>query len=197
MHRQDILNLLDDYDTRFLDEASHVARARRWIMTHEEIFNRENPVHVTASAWVVNPARTHIFMVHHGKHHQWFQPGGHADGDNDVLRVALKEASEESGLDMAHIRLLHRKVFDVDIHAVPTAHAVPEHAHIDIRFLVEMDDDVPVPGSHESHEVRWIPLREVAAMSRLRSTHRMLEKTRHLMNPVRQRGSAQAQPGFG
>ena len=189
MHRQDILRLLNGYSTSFMDEAGHIARARRWIMSHEEIFDRAHPVHVTASAWVVNPSRSHIFMVHHGKLHQWFQPGGHADGDNDVLRVALKEVSEESGLDLTYIRLLSDAVFDVDIHTVPTTNAAPAHSHIDIRFLVEMDDSIPVPGSHESHEVRWIPMREVAALSRFRSTHRMLEKTRHFMNATRHRAS--------
>lgn len=187
MQRQPLLGLLNDYSTTFMDEAGYVARARRWILAHEQIFDRAHPIHVTASAWVINPSRTHVFMVHHGKLHQWFQPGGHADGDHDVLRVAMKEVSEESGLDASHIRLLSDAVFDVDIHTVPTTDAAPAHSHIDIRFIVEMDDSIPVPGSHESHEVRWIPMREVAAMSRLRSTNRMLEKTRHLMNLIRQR----------
>ena len=190
MHRQDILRLLDNHQTQFMDEAGYIARARRWILTHEEIFDRANTIHVTASAWVVNPSRTHVFMVHHGKLHEWFQPGGHADGDHDVLRVAMKEVMEESGMDPAHIRLLSQDVFDVDIHTVPATRGAPTHSYIDIRFLVEMDDDVPVPGSHESHEVRWIPLREVAGMSRWRSTHRMIEKTRQLKNITRQRVSA-------
>jgi 8-oxo-dGTP pyrophosphatase MutT (NUDIX family) len=191
MHRQHILDLLDNYSTGFPDEAGYIARARRWIMSHEAIFERGHPIHVTASAWVLNPSRSHVFMVHHGKLHQWFQPGGHADGETDVLRVALREVNEESGLDSRHIRLLCDDIFDVDIHTVPTTDAAPAHSHIDIRFLVEMDDHVTVPGSHESHEVRWIPLREVAGMSRLRSTHRMLEKTRQLMNPARHRAVAQ------
>lgn len=187
MHRQDILRLLDDYKTPFMDEAGYVVRARRWVMEHEDIFERTNPVHVTASAWVVNPDRTRVFMVHHGKLHQWFQPGGHADGDNDVLRVALKEVAEESGLDPAYITLLSDQVFDIDIHTVPTTPAAPAHAHIDIRYLVEVDDRIPVPGSQESHEVRWFDLYEVSAFSKNRSTNRMLEKTRHLRNMIRQR----------
>jgi len=187
MHRLDLLRLLDDYNSPFMDETGHVVRARRWVTEHEDIFERTNPVHVTGSAWVVNPARTRVFMVHHGKLHQWFQPGGHADGDNDVLRVALKEASEESGLDPLHIGLVSDRIFDVDIHTVPTTGAAPAHSHIDIRFLVEADDSLPVPGSHESHEVRWFDLYEVSGFSRNRSTNRMLEKTRHLRNMTRQR----------
>ena len=190
MHRQDILRLLNTYCTPFMDEAGFVARAKRWVMAHEEIFNREHPIHVTGSAWVVNPDRTRIFMVHHGKLHQWFQPGGHADGDSDVLQVALKETSEESGLDPSHIRLLSEQIFDVDIHTVPATDYAPAHDHIDIRFLVEADDDLPIPGSHESHEVRWIDIYQVSNFSRLRSTNRMLEKTRHLRNVIRNRAAS-------
>lgn len=154
-------------------------------MDNPQIFERAQSIHVTASAWVVNPARSRVLMVHHGKLHQWFQPGGHADGDNDVMRVALREASEESGLDETHIRLLSEQIFDVDIHWVPDTEKAPAHGHIDIRFLVEADDSLSVPGSDESHEVRWIDLHEVSAYSRLRSTWRMLDKTRRLRGSQR------------
>ena len=107
------------------------------------------------------------------------------DGDNDVMRVALREASEESGLDETHIRLLSEQIFDVDIHWVPDTEKAPAHGHIDIRFLVEADDSLSVPGSDESHEVRWIDLHEVSAYSRLRSTWRMLDKTRRLRGSQR------------
>lgn len=180
MHRQDILNLLDRYSPRYVEESAFIARGRRFIMENENIFERSQPMHITASAWVVNPARDRVFMVHHGKLHQWFQPGGHADGDHDVIRVALKEASEESGADPSHIRLLSDEIFDVDIHWVPTTAAAPAHGHVDIRFLVEVDDDVPMPGSHESHEVAWVDLRDVSRYNNNRSTHRMVEKTRRM-----------------
>jgi 8-oxo-dGTP pyrophosphatase MutT (NUDIX family) len=190
MHRQDLLNLLNQYSTRFLEEAGYVARSRRLILQDEKIFDRAQPMHVTGSAWVVNPARDRVFMVHHGKLHQWFQPGGHADGDPDVLRVALKEASEESGVDLSHLRLLSEQIFDVDIHWVPTTETAPAHGHVDIRFLVEIDDSVPIPGSHESHEVAWIDLYDVSRYNNSRSTHRMIEKTRQLRNLMFERRSA-------
>ena len=180
MHRQDLLNLLAQYRPVFVEESAFVDRSRRMIMQDEKIFDREQPMHVTGSAWVVNPSRSRVFMVHHGKLHEWFQPGGHADGDPDVLRVALKEASEESGVDLSHIRLLSDQVFDVDIHQVPTTEAAPGHGHVDIRFLIEIDDSLPIPGSHESHEVSWIDLRDVPRYNNNRSTYRMVEKTRRM-----------------
>lgn len=192
MHREDLLKLLDDHETHFMEEAGYVQRARRWILANPKIFDRKQSTHVTASAWVVNPDCTRVFMVHHGRLHQWFQPGGHADGDNDVMRVALREASEESGLDAEHIRLQSQRIFDVDIHWVPDTEVAPAHGHIDIRFLVEADDGLPVPGSHESHEVRWIALHEATTYNSNRSTWRMVEKTRRLRRALQQGQSIDA-----
>jgi 8-oxo-dGTP pyrophosphatase MutT (NUDIX family) len=180
MHRQDLLNLLSQYRPTFVEESAFVSRGRRMILQDEKIFERAQPMHVTGSAWVVNPSRSRIFMVHHGKLHRWFQPGGHADGDPDVLRVALKEASEESGVDPSNIRLLSEQIFDVDIHQVPTTEVAPAHGHVDIRFLIEIDDSLPIPGSHESHEVSWIDLKDVPRYNNNRSTYRMVEKTRRM-----------------
>ena len=181
MHRRELLDLLDAHETRFMEEAAYVARAREFVRTHEDCFDRNLwPGHVTGSAWVVNPARDQALLLHHRKHDQWFQPGGHADGDADILRVALRETSEETGLDALHIRLADDAVFDVDIHTIPAINGDPRHEHIDVRFLVEMDDDLAIPGNDESHQVLWVPLPQVARFNNNRSTHRMVEKTRRL-----------------
>jgi 8-oxo-dGTP pyrophosphatase MutT (NUDIX family) len=164
-----------------MDEAAYVRRAIEYIENNPGCFEREHgPVHVTGSAWVVNPDRSCVLLVHHGKLHEWYQPGGHADGDPDVLRVALREATEESGVDDEHIHLVTPEVFDVDIHMIPASTAAPAHGHIDIRFLLEIDDVHDVPGSHESHEVRWIELHRVSSYNNNRSTYRMIEKTRQM-----------------
>jgi 8-oxo-dGTP pyrophosphatase MutT (NUDIX family) len=181
MHRSELLSLLDAHETRFMEEAAYVARARQFILAHEKCFHRDLwPGHVTGSAWVVNPSRDRVLLLHHRKHDQWFQPGGHADGDADILRVVLRETSEETGLDPSHIRLADDAVFDVDIHAVAAGNGDPRHEHIDIRFLVEMDDDLAIPGNDESHQVLWVPLPQVARFNNNRSTHRMVEKIRRL-----------------
>ena len=162
-----------------MDEAGYVARARAFVEVHPDCFNREHlPGHVTGSAWVVSPDRQRVLMMHHRKHDQWFQPGGHADGDADILRVALRETAEESGIDPAHVHLLDNAVFDVDIHTIPASERGPRHEHVDIRFLVEIDDSLPVPGSDESHDVLWVDLLHVSSFNNNRSTYRMVEKTR-------------------
>jgi len=185
MHRQELLSLLHQHQTRFMEEAGFVVRAIRMVETYSDVFYRELwPAHVTGSAWVVNPARTHALMMHHKKHDQWFQPGGHADGDHDIVRVALRETSEETGLDISKIRLVGDDVFDVDIHMIPAMQGEPQHEHVDIRFLVEIDDQLPIPGNDESHDVLWIGLNQVSRYNNNRSTYRMVEKTRRMRNSM-------------
>jgi len=179
MHRQQLLDLLRQYRTRFMDEAGFRVRAIDFVERHEDCFFRELwPVHVTGSTWVVNSRRDKVLLLHHKKLDQWFQPGGHADGDADILKVALKETSEETGLDPGHIRLVSGNVFDVDIHTIQANAHDPRHEHIDVRFLVEIDDSVVVPGNDESHDVVWVSLNQVSRYNNNRSTYRMLEKTR-------------------
>jgi 8-oxo-dGTP pyrophosphatase MutT (NUDIX family) len=180
MHRQELLNLIDKHQSRFMEESAYVRRATTMINNDPDIFERSSYYHVTGSAWVVNPARTRVLMMHHKKYNQWFQFGGHADGDADVIRVALKETAEETGIDPSQIRLLSEIVFDLDMHEVPDTPSAPAHGHVDVRFLVEIDDSLPVPGNDESHQVLWLPLMEVSRFNNNRSTYRMVEKTRQM-----------------
>jgi 8-oxo-dGTP pyrophosphatase MutT (NUDIX family) len=181
MHRQELITLLQNYRTRFNTEAGYVSRIRHFVEQHEDCFDSHLwPGHVTGSAWVVNPARDRALLLHHRKHDQWFQPGGHADGDHDILRVALRETHEETGLPREQIHLVSEEIFDVDIHRIPRSELGPAHMHYDIRFLIEIDDRLPVPGNDESHQVLWVPLEEVSRFNNNLSTYRMLEKTRRM-----------------
>ena len=87
MHRNDLLNMLTHYHSRFMEEEAYVRRAIDFIHQHESIFDRETPIHITGSAWVVSPDCEQVLLMHHRKLNQWFQPGGHADGEPDILRV--------------------------------------------------------------------------------------------------------------
>jgi 8-oxo-dGTP pyrophosphatase MutT (NUDIX family) len=191
MHRNELLNMLQNYRPRFMDEVVYVRRAIDYIQANEDVFERAALLHVTASAWVVSPDREKVLLMHHRKYGHWFQLGGHADGDPDVIRVALKECAEETGLDPAQIKLIDTAIFDLDLHDVPRIGQVQAHGHIDIRFVVEIDDSLSIPGNNESHEVKWIPVYEVLHYNNFRSTYRMLEKTRSLRNwqniPLQQR----------
>ncbi len=184
MHRSTLIGLLLQHRTPFNIEAGYVARALRFIERHPDCFDRELTAgHVTGSVWVVNPTRDRVLLLHHGKHFQWFQPGGHADSDHDILRVALRETQEETGLPAEYIHLVSNLLFDVDVHIIPHSERGPQHRHYDMRFLVEIDDRLDIPGSHESNAVAWVDLADVPRYNNNLSTLRMLEKTRRLPKP--------------
>ena len=82
------------------------------------------------------------------------------------------------------------EVFDVDVHSIAASGHDPQHEHIDIRFLVEIDDSLPVPGNDESHEVLWVRLNDVSAYNNNRSTWRMTEKIRRLRGQFAQKKTA-------
>ncbi len=181
MHRQALLQLLADYKTPHMEEAAMVNRTRHFIVQHSNCFDRQLASgHVTGSAWVINPAYSHVLMLHHRKLGLWLQPGGHADGDTDIIRVVLKETAEESGVDIQQIKLLSENIFDVDVHTVHDSEHDFRHEHFDIRFLLEIDDSLPIPGNNESHEIGWVPLNQVSHFNNAISLRRMVQKTREL-----------------
>lgn len=146
-----------------------------FVEKHENCFDRELLIgHVTASAWIVNPERTHVLLMHHRKLDRWFQPGGHCDGDPDVQAAAIKETYEETGLA---VKTDTRQIFDVDVHIIPERKAVPEHKHYDIRFLfsAEMEEE-ELGKNDEANAVRWIPLDRVYEYNSGESIMRMLRK---------------------
>jgi len=131
--------------------------------------------HITASTWIVNPARTAALLTHHAKLGIWVQLGGHTDEGEDWLTAAVREAREESGLEA--LTLVIPRLFDLDIHEIPARPGVPAHDHYDLRFLVEADDAVPLVVSDESLDLAWVPLSDLDRYTTEASQHRMARKT--------------------
>jgi 8-oxo-dGTP pyrophosphatase MutT (NUDIX family) len=178
MIRADVLGLLRAHLARPLEahEAAMTADTIRFVEAHGDCFQRScRPGHLTGSAWVVDPARTKVVLTHHRKLDRWLQLGGHADGDPDLLAVALREAREEAGL--TRLRPLAAELFDVDRHRIPARGADPEHWHYDLRFLIEADSAEPLVVSDESHAVAWVALDEVSRRNPSESMARMVRKT--------------------
>lgn len=130
--------------------------------------------HVTGSAWIVCPRRRRVLLTHHRKLHKWLQLGGHSDGDSNTLRVAKREAEEESGL---MVKAIDERVFDIDIHTIPARGVEPEHKHYDIRFLFEADDSAPLTVSDESIDLRWLAIEDLSSLTSEESVLRMARKT--------------------
>jgi len=174
MNRIELINHLKQYQSSFQEEKDFADRFLS-LLSHPACFERSHlPGHITGSAWIVDVSRKHVLLVHHAKLNKWVQPGGHADGDEDILRVALKEAEEETGLNKFNI--VFDQPFDVDIHLIPKRVDFPEHFHYDVRFLLEADSSERVHVSEESHDVKWISLEELERYNQERSVIRMKEK---------------------
>lgn len=110
--------------------------------------------HMTGSAWLLNPAGDKALLTLHHNLQRWMQTGGHADGDPDILRVALKEAEEESGI--TGIVPISGEIFDIDIHLIPArpAKGEPAHYHYDVRYLLRAPHE-QYAISHESDDLAW------------------------------------------
>ncbi len=174
MHRQDLLQLLQNYCPEDENESTMVLETQRFIEQNPLCFERTLPAgHITASAWVVSPDRQKVLLMHHKKLDRWFQPGGHCDGDPDVRRVALKETEEETG---ALGQMAGNGIFDVDVHLIPANAKEDAHFHYDIRFLVEADPATKPAANAESKEVRWVLMSNVPSFNSSESILRMQRK---------------------
>lgn len=129
------------------------ARVLDLIEDHLNIAERTcRPGHLTGSAFVVDPAFGRALLMFHRKLQMWLQPGGHADGDMNLAHVALREATEETGIDGLFVVT---PAIDVDIHRVdpPKEDA---HLHLDVRFLVLAPPGAVPKGNHESEALKWV-----------------------------------------
>lgn len=157
-------------------EAATAADMIGFVENHDDCLLRScRPGHLTGSAWIVSPDLRRTLLTHHHKLDKWLQLGGHADGDGDLLAVALREAREESGL--GSVVALSAAVFDVDRHWIPPRQTDAGHFHYDLRFIFSADPDEPLLVSSESKDLAWVDLAGVAALNPEESIARMVRKT--------------------
>ena len=119
--------------------------------------------HFTASCWIVNPERTKVLMAYHNLYRSWAWLGGHADGEEDLLAVALREANEESGIEAVPVS---PEIFSLEIlHVAPHVKRgkfVCAHQHLNATYLLDADDRAPIRRKpHENSAVGWLEAGEV------------------------------------
>jgi len=165
----DIREAIQSYIPFNEQEEADKALILDFLSKNDDAFYRSNlAAHMTASAWVVNPARDKVLMVYHKIYDSWSWTGGHADGDEDLARVALREVKEETGVKSA--RLLSGDIFSlesltVDGHEKHGAY-VPSHLHLNVTYLLEADDgDALTVCEEENSSVRWFGLEEALLAS--------------------------------
>jgi 8-oxo-dGTP pyrophosphatase MutT (NUDIX family) len=176
MKRNLILKLLKKYQP--LEEEGDIKNTLiEFIKANSNCFDRELDYgHITGSSWLLNKTGDKALLLHHKKLDKWLQPGGHADGDGDVLAVAIKEAKEESGI--SDIESLQQDIFDIDIHLIPANTREKEHFHYDIRFLLQVKNDEEGQISEESKGMSLISKNEENLHNIDKSIKRMIKKWR-------------------
>lgn len=141
----------------------------KYIEMFDDILTRDNElIHLTSSAFVVNKERSKALMVHHNIYNSWSWTGGHADGEQDLLFVAIKEAREETGL--VRVNPAAEDILSLDIIPVlghmKRGEYVSPHLHISIAYLLEADESDPLfVKPDENSAVRWIPIDDVESYS--------------------------------
>lgn len=174
--RDELTQTLKGYHSNFQDELRFVPQFLELLQSPRSFHRDHLPGHITASAWIVDENKTHTLLVHHAKLNKWLQPGGHADGDENVLNVATREVNEETGV--TNLTLFVPGIFDLDIHPIPARKDFPEHLHYDIRFAFTVSQQEKLKISDESHDLKWVNLREVPTISQQNpSILRMIRKT--------------------
>ena len=186
------------YRDQWQGDADVVAQFEDFARSHADAFERSNLIgHFTGSAWLVSADGDRVLLMHHRKLDRWLQPGGHADGDTDLARVALREAEEETGLVGLRV---DGDIFDIDRHRIaghvlvtcpdgpasPSAFAPgersparadePEHWHYDVRYVVRASADESFVVNAESHALAWRPVDAVAADETLDASLRWMAR---------------------
>ena len=182
MDRSEFRTLLAGLD---LSESPEEAPLRERMLalvdsTPDCFFRSSFPAHFTGSALVLSADGKLALLNHHKKLDRWMQFGGHCDGDEDILRVARREALEESGI--ADLCVVSGVPFDLDIHEIPArpAQDEPAHFHFDVRFLLKAPPGARFAVSEESIELRWFTLEEMLALPMSSGMQRLAQKWKKL-----------------
>lgn len=142
----------------------------RYINTFDNILTRENEfVHFTASSWAVNKERTKVLMIYHNIYQSWAWTGGHSDGEADLLKVAIKELKEETGVQDVKV-LNNEDIFSLEILTVDghvkRGNYVSSHLHLNLTYLLEVDEkEILHVKEDENSGVKWVPIDEVKNVS--------------------------------
>jgi len=140
-----------------------------YMETQANVLSRLNEIaHFTASAWVLNREHSKVLMIYHNMYNSWSWTGGHADNEEDLRAVAIRELKEETGVK--YVKLLQEGVFSLEILVVEghekRGEYVPSHLHFNLTYLLEADESEELSVKpDENSGVRWFTPEDAAAAS--------------------------------
>ncbi|MBL4934685.1 NUDIX hydrolase [Clostridium sp. YIM B02515] len=146
----------------------------------DDVLTRNNEIaHITSSAFVVNKNKDKVLMVHHNIYNSWSWTGGHADGEEDLLTVAIREVREETGVKSVYP--VTKDIFSIDILTVvghiKKGNYVAPHLHLSIAYLLEADEQEALTiKEDENSGVRWVPIDKVNEYSNEAHMQKVYEK---------------------
>lgn len=150
------------------------------LSVYEDLLTRDNELaHITSSGFVINRNRNKALMVHHNIYQSWSWTGGHADGNGDLLSVAIQEVREETGIK--NIRPVTEEMISLDILPVfghiKRGRYVAPHLHLSVAYLLEGDEKEPlVVKADENSGVHWIAFDEIDTYSQEPHMNRIYKK---------------------
>lgn len=180
--------LLDYIPYNIQEEADRTVMLR-YLRDFSNVYTRENVYgHITSSPWIINADASRVLMIYHNIYDSWGWCGGHADGDRDLIHVALKEGTEETGLK--HLQLLDKRILAIDILPVPPhmkrGAFVSAHVHLNVTYLCQADEQEALTSKpDENSGVKWIPVEEIEQIvteEDMKPVYRkLMEKSRSLL----------------
>lgn len=189
MDQNNLYQVIAAYQPRCVQEERDRQVMLDFLRSYDNTLDRENLLgHFTVSCWILNPRHDRALMVFHNIFRAWSWVGGHADGEGDLLAVALKEAREETGLE--ELFPLQREPASLELIAVQ-AHErkgqyVGPHLHLNLTYLFEASEDVPLRiQPQENSAVAWRDLTEILSDHTEPHMLRLYEKLIERYSPVK------------
>ena len=165
----ELKEIIEKYQPYNEQEAKDKQTMLKYIDTFEDVLTRNNEFgHFTASAWTLNQERTKVLMVYHNIYQSWAWTGGHADGESNLLEVAIRELKEETGVK--NVKVLNDNIFSLEIICV-NGHVkrgkyISSHQHLNLTYLLEVDEkEILKMKEDENSGVKWINLEDVEKAS--------------------------------
>ena len=140
-----------------------------FINQNENVLTRENEIaHLTSSGFIVNKDRNKVLMIHHNIYNSWGWTGGHADGDGDLLEVAIKEAKEETGIK--NVTPMTNDICCIDILPVKShiknGKYVAAHLHLSVAYVLEADENEEIQVKEDENSgVAWVDIDKVLELT--------------------------------